>query len=129
MPDRPSRWEDDPPVLVLAAALRCRCPRCGEGRLYRGALDVRPICEVCGLDLAANDAGDGAAAFVILILGAIVMGLAFWVEVTFSPPLWVHLVLWTPTILGGSILMLRFIKAGFIAQQYRVLRLGPTSGP
>jgi uncharacterized protein (DUF983 family) len=57
------------------------------------------------------------------------MGLAFWVEVTFSPPVWVHLILWTPTILGGSILMLRFIKAGLIAQQYRVLRLGPTSGP
>jgi len=75
---------------------------------------------VCGLDLSANDAGDGASAFVILILGAIVIGLAFWVEVTFSPPLWLHIVLWGPTILVGSIVLLRWVKAGLIAQQYRV---------
>jgi len=75
---------------------------------------------VCGLNLAANDAGDGASAFVILILGAVVIGLALWVELRFSPPLWLHAVLWGPTILIGSVVMLRWIKAGLIAQQYRV---------
>ena len=31
---------------------------------------------------------------VILVLGAIVVALAFWVEFHFAPPLWVHVVLW-----------------------------------
>ncbi|HWK46364.1 MAG TPA: DUF983 domain-containing protein [Stellaceae bacterium] len=114
------RWDDGASASILTAALRCRCPRCGKGPLYSGLLDVRPSCSVCGLDLSANDAGDGASAFVILILGAIVIGLAFWVEVTFSPPLWLHIVLWGPTILVGSIVLLRWVKAGLIAQQYRV---------
>ena len=55
---------------------------------------MRDRCEVCGLDLRAHDAGDGAAVGVILLLGAIVVGLAFWVEFRFSPPLWLHAILW-----------------------------------
>jgi uncharacterized protein (DUF983 family) len=110
--------EPDPPVSPLAAALACRCPRCGKGKIYNGLLSVAPRCTVCGLDLAAQDAGDGPAVFVILILGAIVVALAVWVELTFSPPIWVHLVLWTPFTIGGSILMLRPLKAWLIAMQY-----------
>jgi uncharacterized protein (DUF983 family) len=107
------------PVSVLRAALSCRCPRCGEGRLFAGLLAVRPACPECGLDLSAQDAGDGPAVFVILLLGMIVVGLAAWVELKFGPPLWVHMLVWTPLILGGAILMLRPLKAGLIALQYK----------
>jgi uncharacterized protein (DUF983 family) len=82
-------------------------------------LSVRRTCEVCGLDLSAQDAGDGPAVFVIFFLGLIVVGLAAWVELRFSPPIWLHLLLWTPLIVGGAILMLRPLKAGLIALQYR----------
>ncbi len=63
-----------PAPSLLHVALACRCPRCGKGRLFRNLLDVRDRCEVCGLDLRAHDAGDGAAVGVILVLGAIVVG-------------------------------------------------------
>ena len=112
------------PVPVLAAALRCRCPRCGEGKLFNGLLTVAPRCAVCGLDLAAEDAGDGPAVFVVLILGALVVGLALLVETTFAPPMWVHLVLWTPVVIGGAIALLRPLKAWLIAMQYRHHLLG-----
>jgi uncharacterized protein (DUF983 family) len=110
---------DYPPVSPLTAALFCRCPRCGEGKLYNGLLTVAPRCKACDLDLAAQDAGDGPAVFVILILGALVVALAIFVEVTFAPPIWVHLLLWTPVIIGGAILLLRPLKAWLIAMQYR----------
>jgi uncharacterized protein (DUF983 family) len=90
-------------------------------------LAVRPECTSCGLDLSAQDAGDGPAVFVIFLLGLIVVALAAFVELRFSPPLWVHLVLWTPLILGGAILMLRPLKAGMIALQYRHGDLRPPS--
>jgi len=109
------------------AALGCRCPRCGEGSIFAGLLTVRPECTSCGLDLSAQDAGDGPAVFVIFLLGLIVVALAAFVELRFSPPLWVHLVLWTPLILGGAILMLRPLKAGMIALQYRHGDLRPPS--
>jgi uncharacterized protein (DUF983 family) len=85
---------------------------------------VAPRCPDCGLDLAAQDAGDGPAVFVILVLGALVVGLAILVEVLFAPPLWVHVVLWTPFTLGAAVLMLRPLKAGLIALQYRHRALG-----
>lgn len=103
----------------MRAALGCRCPRCGRGKLFAGLLKVRAACEVCGLDLSAQDAGDGPAVFVIFFLGLIVVGLAAWVEMKFSPPIWIHLVLWTPFIIGGAVVMLRPLKAGLIAMQYR----------
>src|SRR5512133_1262190 len=118
---------DWPTVSPLRAALGCRCPRCGKGRLFAGLLQVRGACEVCGLDLSAQDAGDGPAVFVIFFLGLIVVGLAAVVEIRFSPPIWVHLVLWTPLIIGGALAMLRPLKAGLIAVQYRHNLLG--AGP
>jgi uncharacterized protein (DUF983 family) len=110
---------DLPAVPTLRAALGCRCPRCGQGKLFTGLLRVRRECEVCGLDLSVQDAGDGPAVFVIFFLGMVVVGLAALVEIRFSPPLWLHLALWTPLILGGAVAMLRPLKAGLIALQYR----------
>lgn len=112
------------PVPPLRAALRCRCPRCGEGQLFSGLLTVRQFCPVCGLDLSAEDAGDGPAVFVILLLGLVVVGRAAWVEIRFAPPIWLHIVLWTPLILAGAVALLRPLKAGLIALQYRHRELG-----
>src|SRR5882724_3571840 len=113
-----------PAVSPLRAALHSRCPRCGTGRLFVGLLDVRQSCEICGLDLSAQDAGDGPAVFAILFLGIIVVGLAALVEINFSPPIWVHLLLWAPLILVGAVVLLRPLKAGLIALQYRHRLLG-----
>ena len=110
-----------PPILT---GLKGLCPRCGRGKLFEGLLTVAPACPQCGLDLSAQDAGDGPAVFVVLFLGALVVLLAIAVEIVFAPPLWVHIVLWTPVILGGAIAMLRPLKAGLIALQYRNGALG-----
>jgi uncharacterized protein (DUF983 family) len=106
-------------VSPFGAGLRCRCPRCGRGALYRGLLTVVPRCGTCDLDLAAHDSGDGPAAFAILLLGMIVVGLALVVEIRFEPPLWVHALLWTPLILVGAIAILRPLKATMVALHYK----------
>jgi len=82
-------------------------------------LTVRAACPVCGLDLSAEDAGDGPAVFLVFLLGAIAVGIAAWMEIEFSPPIWVHLIVLTPVIVGGAIGLLRPLKAGMIALQYR----------
>lgn len=87
--------------------------------MFAGLLNVRPVCLVCGLDLSGQDAGDGPAVFAIFFLGLIVVGFAFWVELRFAPPIWVHMTLWTPLIVVGAIAMLRPLKAALIALQYR----------
>jgi len=106
-------------VSPFRAGLTARCPRCGRGRLFRGFLDIAERCDVCGLDLSQQNSGDGPAVFIILFLGFVVVGLAFLVEVKFSPPMWVHIALWFPLILGGSVGLLRPFKATLIALQYK----------
>ncbi len=108
------------PVSLSQSALRglaCRCPRCGEGRLYAGFLKLRPACAACGLDYAFIDAGDGPAIFIIMIAGFIVVGSALVVEIKYQPPFWVHAALWGPLILATTLLPLRAMKSLLIAQQ------------
>ena len=50
---------------AIRAGLRCRCPRCGKGKLFAGFLTLRPRCEVCGLDYGFADSGDGPAVFIM----------------------------------------------------------------
>jgi uncharacterized protein (DUF983 family) len=114
-----------PRVSTAHAALTCRCPRCGEGRIFTGLLTVRSACPVCGLDLSAEDAGDGPAVFLIFFLGALAVGIAAWMEIEFAPPIWVHLLVLTPLIVGGAIGLLRPMKAYMIALQYRHHLLNP----
>ena len=99
-----------------------RCPRCGQGKLLEGLLAVRARCVVCGLDLRAQDAGDGPAVFVVLILGAVSVGLALLLEAKLEPPIWVHLAIWPAFILAGALALLRPLKATMIALQYRYRR-------
>jgi len=98
--------------------IACKCPRCGEGKLYAGFLSLRPVCDQCGLDYAFIDAGDGPAIFIIMIAGFIVVGSALVVEIKYQPPFWVHAALWIPLILATTLLPLRSMKSLLIALQY-----------
>jgi uncharacterized protein (DUF983 family) len=104
---------------VAVHPLRARCPRCGKGKLYRGLLQLEKACTVCGLDYSHFNVGDGAAVFVILIVGAIVAGGALIVEVAFQPPYWVHAAIWGPAIVILSLGFLRLLKTFLIQQQYK----------
>jgi uncharacterized protein (DUF983 family) len=109
----------EPQISILQASLRCRCPRCGKGKLFTGLLTLRPACPICGLKFAGSDTGDAGAVGVITLLGAIVICLAFWVEFRFNPPLWVHAILWPAVTLPLAVLIMRPVKAALVAAQFR----------
>ena len=104
--------------VPIMRGLAGRCPRCGKGRLFAGFLTLRPRCESCGLDLTFADAADGPAFFVMFFSGFIVAGSALAVEALYSPPFWVHAVLWIPLILITTLVPLRPVKGLLIALQY-----------
>lgn len=108
-----------PPLSPVAAALKGRCPRCGKGALFSRVIVFAPRCATCGLDFRAFNVGDGAASFLILIVGAIVTGLAMWLELSRSPPWYVHVMLWLPLTLVLSLALMRFAKAILLALEYR----------
>jgi uncharacterized protein (DUF983 family) len=103
---------------VRAAARGC-CPRCGRGRIYAGLLRFADCCPACGLDISAFNVGDGPAAFLTLIIGAVVVGLAMWVELGLSPRWWVHALLWPPLIIAATVAALRLTKGVLLALEFR----------
>jgi uncharacterized protein (DUF983 family) len=112
----------DPSVAAapspLSAAIRSRCPRCGHGRLFDGFLKLAPRCNVCGLDYSFADPADGPAFFVMMIMAWPITAFGVWIELAYSPPLWVHFVTTLPFLLIASILPLRFFKGWLVASQF-----------
>jgi uncharacterized protein (DUF983 family) len=101
------------------AALTCRCPRCGRGKLFSRLLNMNERCGACGLNYAFANSGDGPAVFAIFILGFLCLGGALIAEFKFGVPWWMHVVLWgilTPLV---AIYLLRFLKALLIAVQFK----------
>ena len=100
------------------AALLGLCPKCGAKSLFDGWIKFAPRCRTCGLDYDSFNVGDGPAAFLTLIVGAVVVGLALWVQLSFKPLWWVHAILWIPFTIAGVIGGLRLGKAWLLAREY-----------
>jgi uncharacterized protein (DUF983 family) len=103
----------------FVAALKGICPRCGNAPLFRGVASFQPKCRSCGLDFSSFNVGDGPAAFLIFIVGGLVVGLAIWVELRFAPPFWVHILLWVPFATALTVGLLRLAKGLLLALEYR----------
>jgi uncharacterized protein (DUF983 family) len=73
---------------------------------------------VCGLDIAAFNVGDGPAAFLILLIGALLTIGALVLDGAFEPHFLVHLI-WVPVGVALTIAGLRLGKSWLLAQEYR----------
>lgn len=106
----------------LRIALTCKCPRCGQGDLYKPGFlnaNVNEVCATCGFPLGKNDSADGPAVLMIFVLGALLVPLALLLEFTLAPPLWLHVVLWGIVAVGLTLWALRPLKAYVIALQFK----------
>lgn len=112
---------------IPAAALFGLCPECGSRTLFDGPARFAPRCRVCGLDYAQFNVGDGPAAFLTMIVGALVVGLAVWMEFAVHPPFWLHIVLWVPLVAGLTLWGLRVSKAALLVAEYRRKAIEATS--
>ena len=115
-PVSPETSQPEPSPFVTG--LKGRCPRCGEGRLFKGFLATEERCDVCGLDLTFAESADGPAVLIMFLVGFIIVGLALFVELNYQPPMWLHMVLWIPLIVILSLVLLRPLKGLAIALQY-----------
>lgn len=103
---------------TLRSGLACTCPRCGEGRLFKGFLTIAPACERCGLDYGFADPADGPAFFVMSGVGIVVTALWAWWAFALQPPIWLQLVVAFTAMIGGCLAALRPVKAWLVAEQY-----------
>jgi uncharacterized protein (DUF983 family) len=87
--------------------------------LFAGWTKFAESCRACGLDLSAFNVGDGPAAFLTMIIGALVVGLAAWLQVAVGPPWWLQALIWIPATTAAVIGALRVSKALLLALEYR----------
>jgi uncharacterized protein (DUF983 family) len=99
--------------------LRCRCPRCGQGRLFTSFLGLAEHCNHCRLPLAGADSGDGPAFILIFALGFILVPPILIFSMHYDWPLWLHGIIWSVVVLGITLGLARPVKAMMIALQYR----------
>ena len=107
------------------AALFGFCPQCGARTLFSGWTRFAERCRACGLDLTGFNVGDGPAAFLTMIVGALVVALALALQLSAEPPWWVHAALWIPLTVAGVVLGLRVVKAALLQSEYRNQASGP----
>lgn len=117
MPDAGNLTKGQPGIA--AAALFGLCPQCGARSLFDGLASFAPRCRACELDFVRFNVGDGPAAFLIMVIGAIVVGLALLVEFRFGPPIWVHVVLWSPVTTLATLGGLRITKAALLITEFQ----------
>ena len=103
---------------ALKRGLRGRCPRCGEGKLFRAFLKTADSCSVCGQDFTPHRADDLPAYLVIVIVGHIVVPLALFIETNYAPPVALQLSIYMPLTLVCSLALLQPVKGAVVALQW-----------
>jgi uncharacterized protein (DUF983 family) len=117
MADAPDHSKGQPGLAQ--AALFGLCPQCGARTLFAGGTRFADRGRACGLDLTRFNVGDGPAAFLTLIIGALIVILALWLQLAAEPPWWLHVLLWPPLTVVGVVLGLRVAKAALLQSEYR----------
>jgi len=123
----PTRWQPDRPPLwaALKRGLRGSCPVCGQSRLFRGYLTVRPVCPHCAAPLGRVRADDVPPYFTILVVGHIVVPGMLVLERAAAPPLWLQTAIWVPLTLLLTLVLLRPIKGAIVGAMLSFGMLAP----
>ncbi|MGO4716556.1 DUF983 domain-containing protein [Bradyrhizobium sp. 2TAF24] len=111
----------DPNVSLTTATLRgfaMKCPCCGKGRLFGRFLKVVDHCSACGEDYTHQRADDFPAYLVIVVVGHLIVPAILAVEVAYTPPYWLHFLIWLPLTLFSSLALLQPTKGAIVALQW-----------
>ena len=104
---------------AMRRGFACRCPACGEGKLYKSYLKVVDRCDVCGTELHHHRADDAPPYFTIFIVGHFVIAALlafdeFWPDA----PYWLHALLWSAFIIVSSLWLLPLVKGALVGYQW-----------
>src|SRR6476646_7048527 len=114
---------------ALKRGLRGRCPRCGQGKLFRAYLKVADHCSVCGLDFTPHRADDLPAYLVIVIVGHIVVPTLLWIETNYTTPVWLSFAAYLPFTFVASLALLQPVKGAVVGLQWALRMHGFDDNP
>jgi uncharacterized protein (DUF983 family) len=105
---RPDRW------TAAARGFRGRCPRRGEGSLYRSYLKLSDHCGSCGEALGDIRADDGPAWATILVVGHMTVPF-FLIAVRADASAWIIFGVLVPTTVALTAILLPCLKGVLVS--------------
>ena len=109
---------------AIFKGVKCRCPKCGEGKLFDKWLKVTPQCSHCGEELFHERAQDFPPYITISIVGHIVVTLVLLVEANIELSMTTHLLIWIPLALVLSLAIMQPVKGGVVGMQWALRMFG-----
>lgn len=103
---------------AMKRGLYCRCPNCGEGKLFRAFLKPVDACAACGEDYTHQRADDLPAYLSIVVVGHIVVGGFMMTDMVWTVSNWTHLAIWTPLTVALAMATIQPIKGAVIGLQW-----------
>lgn len=103
---------------AMGRGLRCRCPNCNEGKIFKSFLKVNPACEACGERLDGHRADDMPPYITIMIVGHIIVAANLFFERAAEWPMWWHMALWPTLTIIMTLAIMQPVKGALIAYQW-----------
>jgi uncharacterized protein (DUF983 family) len=101
------------PMAIRRAAMG-KCPKCGEGPLFRSYLKQVDRCAVCGEPYRHIRADDGPPWLTILVVGHIIVPLVFVMDSWTHWPIWTAATVWPTATALLAIAVLPRAKGVFL---------------
>ena len=96
----------------------CRCPHCGQGKMFRAYLKTVDQCSVCGEELSHHRADDFPPYIAITIVGHIIIFLMLHLDMTYHVQPITFVMTMIPLAIVLPLAMLPSIKGAIVGLQW-----------
>lgn len=98
--------------------MKCRCPACGKGKLFRAYLKVADTCPACGEELHHQRADDAPPYLVIVIVGHLIVGIILHIEMVHRVSPMIYMWTMIPLTIVLSLALLPIVKGAVVGLQW-----------
>ncbi len=109
---------ETPEDSIFKSAWFGRGPQCGERTLFEAPARIALKCSHCDLDLGALERGGRFAGVLTALVAIVLIIIAYGIEATLRPPLWLQAAFWAPVTVGVVIYALRLFKTTLLYAAY-----------
>lgn len=103
---------------AMLNGIKCKCPACGEGNLFRAYLKVNYTCPKCGEELFHHRADDAPPYIAIFIVGHLIVGLMLHLEMAWHVDPMFYIYTMVPLSIIMPLAMLPSIKGAVVGLQW-----------
>jgi uncharacterized protein (DUF983 family) len=103
---------------AIKRGFMCRCPECGQGRMFAKFLKVQPVCDNCGEELFHEQAHDFPPYITITIVAHIILFGVVMVEQHGDWSMEMQLAVWVPLTIVLTLALMQPVKGAVVGYQW-----------